>query len=150
MRLGMKHKDTIPRMIVLDLRDQYKNALELDLETITVPKDVKKEVIESIKEYILPSIEKLKDFLENEYLCKCTDKLGLYAISGGLDIYRGLLEEQTMQGYAPKRWHDLGLSEVIRFTKKLNTLKRKMKFKGSLQDFYKKTRLPFKEQRTSY
>ena len=143
MRLGMKHKDTIPRMIVLDLRDQYKNALELDLETITVPKDVKK-VIESIKEYILPSIEKLKDFLENEYLCKCTDKLGLYAISGGLDIYKGLLEEQTMRGYTAKDIHDLGLREVDRLTKKLNALKRKMKFKGSLQDFYKKTRLPFK------
>jgi len=146
MRLGMKHGDTIPRMIVLDLRDQYKNALDLDLETISVPKDVKKDVIKSIKEYILPSIQMLKEFLENEYICKCSDKLGLYAISGGLNIYRGLLEEQTMQGYTAKDIHDLGLREVKRLTNKLNALKKKMKFKGSLKEFYKHNRLPFKSK----
>ena len=70
MRQGIKHKDTLPRIIVLDLRDQYKNTLDLDLEEINVPTNVKKEVIESIQEYIIPSIRKLKDFLENEYLCK--------------------------------------------------------------------------------
>ena len=32
MRKGMRVKDTIPRIIVLDLLDQYKNTLDLDLE----------------------------------------------------------------------------------------------------------------------
>ena len=89
MRQGIKHKDTLPRIIVLDLRDQYKNTLDLDLEEINVPTNVKKEVIESIQEYIIPSIRKLKDFLENEYLCKCTEKIGLNSLSGGQTIYKG-------------------------------------------------------------
>ena len=55
MRKGMKNKDTIPRMIVLDLRDQYNNALDMDLEQISVPLNVKKDVIKSIQEYIIPS-----------------------------------------------------------------------------------------------
>jgi len=146
MRQGMKYKDTIPRMIVLDLRDQYKNALESDLEQLSVPKDVKKDVIKSIEEYILPSVKQLKEFLENEYICKCSDKLGLYSITGGLTIYRNMLEEQTMEGFTPKQIHDLGLREVKRLTDKLNALKRKLKYKGSLQSFYKHYKLPFKSK----
>ena len=146
MRQGMKYKDTIPRMIVLDLRDQYKNALELDLEQLSVPKDVKKDVIKSIEEYILPSVKQLQEFLENEYICKCSDKLGLYSITGGLTIYRNMLEEQTMEGFTPKQIHDLGLREVKRLTDKLNALKRKLKYKGSLQSFYKHYKLPFKSK----
>ncbi len=146
MREGVKRKDTIPRMIVLDLRDQYKNFLELDLNQISVPKFIKKDVIKSIEQYVIPAVETLKHYLENEYLCKCSDKLGLYAISGGLSIYRGLVEEQTMKGYTPKQVHELGLREVKRLTHKLNGLKRKMKFKGSLQEFYEHYKLPFRNQ----
>ena len=133
MRQGIKHKDTLPRIIVLDLRDQYKNTLDLDLEEINVPTNVKKEVIESIQEYIIPSIRKLKDFLENEYLCKCTEKIGLNSLSGGATIYKGLVEEQTMKGFTPKDIHDLGLREVTRLMNLINKLKKKMNFKGSLE-----------------
>ena len=37
MRKGMRVKDTIPRLIVLDLLDQYKNTLDLDLEELDFP-----------------------------------------------------------------------------------------------------------------
>ena len=39
MRQGIKHKDTLPRIIVLDLRDQYKNTLDLDLEDVEIVSD---------------------------------------------------------------------------------------------------------------
>ena len=148
MRQGMKTKDTLPRLIVLDLRYQYKNCLELDLQELSVPKYIKQDVIKTIQKYVIPSIKTLQDFLENEYLCKCSDKLGLYSISGGKAIYNGLVEEQTMKGYTPKQIHNLGLREVKRLTGLLNALKRKMKFKGSLQEFYNHYKLPFvtKEQ----
>ena len=69
--------------------------------------------------------------------------LGLYAISGGLSIYRGLVEEQTMKGYTPQQIHNLGIREVKRLTQKLNALKRKMKFKGSLKEFYEHYKVTF-------
>ena len=83
MRQGMKTKDTLPRLIVLDLRDQYKNCLELDLQELSVPKYILKDVIKSIEAYLIPSVKQLKDFLENEYLCKCSDKLA-YSVFGCL------------------------------------------------------------------
>ena len=70
------------------------------------------------------ALTKIKDFLENEYLCKCTDKIGLNSLSGGSTIYKGLLEEQTMKGYTPKDIHNLGLREVKRLMNKIHSLKR--------------------------
>ena len=146
MREGIKYKDTLPRMIVLDVRDQYKYYLEWDYNEIKVPKQIKKEVIKSIQEYIIPSIQLLIQFLENEYICNCSEKLGLYSLRGGMNIYKGLLEEQTMKGYTPTDIHNLGLREVKRITGKLLSLKRKMKYKGSLKDFYKHYREPFQSK----
>jgi len=144
---GIRHKDTLPRIIVLDLRDQYKEFLIMDLDELKVPSNVKKEVISSIQKYIIPSAKKLQDFLENEYLCKCTDKIGLNSLTGGSTIYKGLLEEQTMKGYTPKDIHDLGLREVKRIMNLIHGLKRKMKFKGSLQEFYEYTTNTFKQKK---
>ena len=146
MKQGLKYKDTLPRIIVLDLRDQYTRSLDMNLDEIKVPKNVKKDVIQSIETYVIPSVKQLKDFLENEYLCKCTDKIGLNSLSGGQAIYKGLLEEQTMKGYTPKDVHDLGLKEVKRLMNKINGMKRKMNFKGSLEDFYKHTTETFQDK----
>ena len=143
MRQGIQYKDTLPRMIALDLRDQYSSFLDLDLTTLSVPSNVKKEVLDSIETYVIPAVKTLRTFIETEYLCHCSNRLGLYSISGGLTIYRGLVEEQTMKGYTPKDIYKLGLREVDRITQKLNQLKRTMKFKGTLQEFYKHYKKPF-------
>ena len=79
-------------------------------------------------------------------MCKCNDKLGLYALKGGSTIYKHLVEEQTMQGYSPKDIHNLGLREVKRITNLLLKLKRKLKFKGTLQEFYKHYKQTFTKQ----
>ena len=60
-------------------------------------------------------------------------------------IYKHLVEEQTMQGYAPKDIHNLGLREVKRITNLLLKLKRKLKFKEHLQ-FYKHYKQTFTKQ----
>jgi len=143
MKKGMRVKDTIPRMIVFDLLDQYKNTLDQDLNEIEVPKSSLEDVKTHITTYVFPSITKLKTFLENEYICKCTEKIGLSNLSGGSMIYQGLLEEQTMKDYTPTQIHELGLKEVDRVMRRLHELKRKMKFKGTIHEFFKHTTQPF-------
>ena len=147
MKQGIKYKDTLPRIIVLDLRDQYNRFLDFDIEAIKVPSYIKKDVFFSVNTYVIPSIKKLKEFLENEYLCKCTDKIGLHSLTGGSSIYKGLVEEQTLQGYTPKDIHNLGLREVKRLMNLIYKQKRKMKFKGSLEEFYKHTTTTFKDKK---
>ena len=48
-----------------------------------------------------------------------------------------------MKGYTPQDLHNLGLREVDRLMKRINELKRKMKFKGNLKEFYKHTIDPY-------
>lgn len=136
MKKGILKKDTLPKMIVLDLIDQYNNVLKSDINNIQVPNFVKNEVIESINKYIIPSIKKIKLFLETDYLCNCSEKIGLSSFSGGLSVYKSYVEEETMEGISIKDIHNLGLREVKRITKKLIKIKNKMKFKGTLQEFY--------------
>jgi uncharacterized protein (DUF885 family) len=146
MKQGLRYKDTLPRIIVLDLRDQYHRAISNDYSDIQVPDNVKKEVLTNIQTYIIPAVKKLKDFLENDYLCKCTEKIGLNSLSGGSTIYKGLLEGQTMKGFTPKDIHDLGVREVKRIMNLIHEKKRSMKFKGSLKEFYKYTTTTFKDK----
>ena len=144
MTKGLKYKDTLPRLIVLDLRDQYNEFLSLNLDTLPFPSYIKQTVIDKINLYIVPSVKKIKHFLEKDYLFKCTDKLGLSSLKGGKSIYKGLLEEQTIKGYTPKDIHNLGLREIKQILSKINALKRKMKFKGTIHEFYEYCSKSFK------
>jgi len=148
MNKGILNKDTVPKIIILDLLEQYNSFLSIDIESLSFPNNVKKDVFFSIETYVYPAIKKIKQFLEDKYLCKCTDKIGLYSITGGLNIYKNLVEEQTIEGLTPMDIHNLGLREVKRLTHKLNQLKRKMKFKGSLKEFYEYNRSSFKDKNT--
>ena len=147
MKQGIKYKDTLPRIIVLDLIEQYNRFLNSNIEEIKVPIYIKKYVNFSVETYIIPSIKKIKYFLENKYLCNCTEKIGLNSLSGGTSIYKELVEEQTMKGYTPKGIHSLGLREVKRIMNLIHREKRKMKFKGSLEEFYKHTTTTFKDKK---
>ena len=143
MRKGIQHKDTLPSLIALDLRDQYNHALGSNYETLRVPTNVQKAVTLSIQTYVIPAIQQLQNFLEREYICACSDQIGLSALSGGSIIYQGLLEEQTMKGYTPIDIHKLGKREVKRIIGLIHKMKRSMKFKGSLKEFYEYTTTAF-------
>ena len=66
MKQGIRYKDTLPRMIVLDLRDQYQACLESDITQLSIPKFITKEATKAIQTYLLPSVTKLKEFLETD------------------------------------------------------------------------------------
>ena len=146
MKKGLQFKNILPKIVVYDLIEQYTSILTMDLSILNIPNKVKDKFIKSIQDIIYPSIERLLYFLKNDYLCKCSDKLGISNITGGNTIYKNLLQEQTLQGYTPKQIHKLGYSEIKRITRKLHALKRKIKYKGSLQDLYKFTTSNFKSK----
>lgn len=143
MKKGIQQKDTLPKIVVYNLITQYSETVKMNLDTLKFPSHSKENVIRSIKKFIFPSILRLLTFLKDKYLCKCSDKIGISNINGGKTIYKNLLQEQTLQGYTPKQLHKLGKSEIKRILLKIKSLQKKMKFKGSIQDFYKYTTEPF-------
>jgi uncharacterized protein (DUF885 family) len=79
---------------------------------------------------------RLRDFLRGEYLPVARDSIGLSQMKGGDKLYARLVEDSTTLPLDPQTIHQLGLSEVARIKADLEKLKREVKFKGTLNQFF--------------
>lgn len=79
---------------------------------------------------------RLRDFLRDEYLPAARDSIGLSQMKGGDKLYARLVEDSTTLPLAPETIHQLGLSEVARIKADLEKLKKEVKFKGTLTQFF--------------
>ena len=78
----------------------------------------------------------LRDFLRDEYLPAARTSIGLSQMKGGAELYAMLVEESTTLPLDPETIHQLGLSEVARIKAELERLKKEVKFKGTLTQFF--------------
>ena len=78
----------------------------------------------------------LRDFLRDEYLPASRNSIGLSQMKGGDKLYARLIEESTTLPLDAETIHQLGLSEVARIKSDLEKLKRQVKFKGTLTQFF--------------
>lgn len=79
---------------------------------------------------------RLRNFLRDEYLAVARDSIGLSQMKGGAALYARLVEDSTTLPLDPETIHQLGLSEVTRIKAELERLKKEVKFKGSLNEFF--------------
>lgn len=79
---------------------------------------------------------RLRDFLRDEYLPVARDSIGLSQMKGGDKLYARLIEESTTLPLDAETIHQLGLSEVARIKTDLEKLKKEVKFKGTLTQFF--------------
>ncbi|HZC38312.1 MAG TPA: DUF885 domain-containing protein [Sphingomicrobium sp.] len=91
---------------------------------------------ESIANVIRPALQRMRDFLANEYLAHAREGVGLMYMKGGDALYRYDIESTTTTDMTPEQIHQLGLSEVARITKEFEQVKAQMGFKGTLQQFF--------------
>jgi uncharacterized protein (DUF885 family) len=79
---------------------------------------------------------RLRDFLRDEYLPVARESIGLSQMKGGEKLYAQLVEDTTTLPLDPETIHQLGLSEVARIKADLEQLKKEVKFKGTLTEFF--------------
>jgi len=79
---------------------------------------------------------RLRDFLRDEYLPQARDSIGLSQMKGGAELYAQLVQDSTTLPLDPETIHQLGLSEVARIKTDLEKLKKEVKFKGTLTQFF--------------
>ena len=72
---------------------------------------------ESLTNVVYPALQRMRDFLANEYLAHAREGAGLMYLKGGDKYYRYLIESTTTEPLDPEHVHQLGLSEVARITK---------------------------------
>ena len=82
-----------------------------------------------------PGLEKLLSFLRGDYLEQAPEKVGLWQYPRGKDYYRFLVKHNTSLDLTPGAIHRIGLQEIDNLRKKLEEVRREIKFKGDVDAF---------------
>ncbi|HEV7700233.1 MAG TPA: DUF885 domain-containing protein [Pyrinomonadaceae bacterium] len=90
----------------------------------------------AIKSSVVPSFQKLKVYLTQEYLPACYPEAGIWQMKGGDQIYAFLVREHTTTNLTPAEIHQKGLSEVARIRAEMEKIKAQVGFTGTLKEFF--------------
>jgi len=90
-----------------------------------------------IAEQLMPAYKKLRAFVNDEYLPKTRDTVGLDKLPNGAAWYAFNAKQSTTTDLTPAQIHQIGLDEVARIHGEMQKVLTEVGFKGSLQDFFK-------------
>lgn len=94
----------------------------------------------AIRDDIYPAYRRLRAFLQDEYLPRAREQVGLMYMQGGDRLYRRLIEENTTLPLGAQEVHELGLREVARIRGEMETVKARVGFTGTLAQFFEHLR----------
>ena len=89
-----------------------------------------------IRDEIYPAYQRMRDFLEKDYLPVARDQVGLGAMKQGDRLYAQLIEGTTTLPLKAEDIHQLGLSEVTRILTEMEKVKAEVGFAGTLPQFF--------------
>jgi uncharacterized protein (DUF885 family) len=163
-RQGMKAGIVQPKLVVRNMVEQFDNLLKQGIEGSTFYAPVKTfpagisvadqtrlraAYAAQVRDVINPAHQRMRDFLEREYLPVARDSVGLSAMPGGAKLYDYLIESNTTLPLKAEAVHQLGLTEVARILREMETQKAKVGFKGTLPEFFTYLRTDKRFQPTS-
>ncbi|MDB5011442.1 MAG: hypothetical protein JWQ06_2231, partial [Mucilaginibacter sp.] len=90
----------------------------------------------AINTVVIPTYKKLGDYLKNDYLPHARLTSGMSALPGGSDMYVYMVKQNTTTNKTPEEIYQLGLSEVARISKEMDSIKNKVGFKGDRKAFF--------------
>ncbi len=150
-REGMKSGVTQPKLVVRNVIDQLDLQLKGGVEGSAYMGPLKNfpasfsdadkarltaETTAAVRDAIFPAYTRLRDFLRDAYLPVAREGVGLVHMKGGPVLYRYLIEANTTLPLTADYVHNLGLSEVARITREMETIKTQVGFKGTLGAFF--------------
>lgn len=90
----------------------------------------------AIKNVLGPAFLRLAQYLEGPYLEASPKRVGLGRLEGGGEAYQFLVKRYTTTDLTPAQIHSLGLREVARIRKAMETIKTQVGFEGTLEEFF--------------
>ncbi|ETN93852.1 DUF885 domain-containing protein [Zhouia amylolytica] len=89
-----------------------------------------------VKDSVVPSFKRIKEFFENEYIPNARKAIGVSARPNGKDFYQNRINYYTTSTqYTAESIHELGLKEVARIRKEMKEIIAELGFDGSFDDF---------------
>ena len=85
---------------------------------------------------VYPAYRRLREFLAKSYLPAARAQVGISAMKGGAGLYKLQIAQHTTLRIEPDAVHQLGLSEVARIQREMETVKRELGYTGALKAFF--------------
>jgi uncharacterized protein (DUF885 family) len=89
-----------------------------------------------IKERVMPAYQRMHDFVRDEYIPRARTTTGWSDLPDGKAWYAYRVRDNTTTDMTPDAIHALGLQEVARILGEMDALRREVKFKGDLKEFF--------------
>ena len=151
MRKGVEQNNTNPKAAMEKVPPQLKPLFEgpvqenvfykplLKLPTVldsVAAIQLKNDYSDAIEKIIKPAYKKLHDYIVTDYIPKARKTSGLLDNYKGKKEYELWLKHYTTTTITAEQIFNLGLSEVSRIRKEMETVKTKVGFKGDLKSFF--------------
>jgi uncharacterized protein (DUF885 family) len=88
-----------------------------------------------IERDVLPAMQRLRDFVANEYRPRASATGALSSYPDGARVYELMVREQTTTDLSARQIHDLGLRELARLRGEMEAVMRETRFKGDFAQF---------------
>ncbi|WP_019215934.1 DUF885 domain-containing protein [Legionella tunisiensis] len=127
LKLGVSLGYTAPKPAVARVLAQLKIVLNSPIEASPyfdfARRDgddaFKTQVTHLIKTTINPAIKKYVDYLENDYLPKARNEIGVMALPAGPACYQAKIKQETTLGLTPGEIHELGLQAIQKLSREV-------------------------------
>lgn len=151
MRKGVEQNNTNPKAAMEKVPAQLKPLFEGAVEEnvfykplLKLPNNLdsvaaiqlKKDYLAAIETSIKPAYKKLHDYIVSDYIPKARKTSGLLDNYKGKKEYELWLKNYTTTNITAEQIFNLGLSEVARIRKAMETVKTQVGFKGDLKSFF--------------
>jgi len=166
MQKGIELKNTTPKAAMLKVPAQLKplfegavtenlfykplSKLPANLDSLAAVQ-LRKDYSDAIENIIKPAYKKLHDYVVTVYIPRARETAGLVGNYNGKKEYALWLKFHTTTDITPATIFNLGLSEVARIQKEMDSVRKIVGFKGDLKSFFEYVRtdptfFPFKTE----
>ncbi|WP_047419787.1 DUF885 family protein [Cellulophaga sp. Hel_I_12] len=163
MKEGMAHGHVLPKSLIAKVIPQLLAMTNKNMEENlfyspiqNFPEDFTDEQKENLRSYykamitenIIPTYQRLHDFMASEYMAAGRTSSGIDSIPNGKAYYDYAIKLFTTTDMTADEIHELGLSEVARISTEMEKVKKEVSFEGDLKEFFnhvrtKKELMPF-------
>ena len=144
MKRGLETNKVMPKLVVNNCLEILRTAvadraafLMAPFEGVKVNAKYKLEAEKLLTIELLPWLKKLENFLEQEYLPRTYEQVGVHNNTEGKAFYEQRVKYFTTLDMTPKEVYDTGKKEVARIKSEMQTIIEDLGFEGDFADFIK-------------